>query len=377
MNVIYYNISCTEPAHFADALPNLFDMCTQQQAQQLCLCSVRERVDTEQLTQQLCVLADYLNHHDLPVKQLRLIVNNTISLDQITHQHLFSRVDALDYFLCFTLYNTLHQGQPVNTSWNIHTQRALYLMGKPYSHHRLGVFYQFTQQPEFLQTLNYSYDPYTQYLSDPAPDRFTQTKALYQQYDPEGDYTEFGHKYQRFLDVFDPGDQLHKLTTGAPYEGFTGFPFDPDFYAHTLFSIVSETDHGEFGDPVADNWITEKTWRAVINRHPFVLFDLHGHKHQYLKSLGLHTFEHYYTHSFQDLQQHTDHRIHAQMYAENCVNFASRILADKTQVSDQIQHNAELIINLANRYISDLFDGNQEDFWQFLAHTGAPYWKPA
>jgi len=73
-----------------------------------------------------------------------------------------------------------------------------------------------------------------------------------------------------------------------------GYPFDPDLYRNTSFSIISESDfnisHND--QPEFTPKITEKTYRAIINKHPFICAWFPGMIKK-LKSKGYRTFEEY------------------------------------------------------------------------------------
>jgi hypothetical protein len=74
----------------------------------------------------------------------------------------------------------------------------------------------------------------------------------------------------------------------------TGYPFDPDLYRNTSFSIISESDFNihHYDQPEFTPKITEKTYRTIINRHPFICAWYPGMIKK-LKSKGYRTFEEY------------------------------------------------------------------------------------
>lgn len=65
---------------------------------------------------------------------------------------------------------------------------------------------------------------------------------------------------------------------------------DPLIFEQTAFSIISE---GNAYEPATDyKFLTEKTWRTIINKHPFI-FAGEPDQFKYLLSKGLRTFESY------------------------------------------------------------------------------------
>lgn len=65
---------------------------------------------------------------------------------------------------------------------------------------------------------------------------------------------------------------------------------NPQVFADTVISVISE---GNAYEPATNyKFLTEKTWRAIAMRHPFV-FAGYPEQFDYAKSLGLRTFEQY------------------------------------------------------------------------------------
>ena len=74
----------------------------------------------------------------------------------------------------------------------------------------------------------------------------------------------------------------------------TGYPFDSNLYKNTSFSVIAESDFSTCEDGQIQ-WtpkITEKTYRTIINRHPFICAWYPGMIKK-LKSKGYRTFEEY------------------------------------------------------------------------------------
>lgn len=80
-------------------------------------------------------------------------------------------------------------------------------------------------------------------------------------------------------------DSVDHYRSGQTYV-CPGYPFDPEIYAQSRVSIVCETASREWAVPA--EFITEKTYRSLINRSPCVWISLPGVL-DYLESLGFDT----------------------------------------------------------------------------------------
>jgi hypothetical protein len=72
---------------------------------------------------------------------------------------------------------------------------------------------------------------------------------------------EFLLKYRRFP------DEIYANTSRHRNGGYGGLPYDVTLYTKTKFSLISESRF----DSVDRPWITEKTWKAILNNHPFIM----------------------------------------------------------------------------------------------------------
>jgi hypothetical protein len=144
-----------------------------------------------------------------------------------------------------------------------------------------------------------------------------------------------------------------------------GFPYDINLFTNTAFSIVSETWlHG------ISHIFTEKTWKPIINRHPFVMI---GAKENIsmLKKLGFKVFqEPAWFLKDQDLLEHI---------VSTSVNMKKRIETDdnyQKQLVNDVEHNYNTFIKLAKKDIDQFLaslneSGNMRLIDQLVkAHTG-------
>ena len=109
--------------------------------------------------------------------------------------------------------------------------------------------------------------------------------------------------------------------------------FNPKWYNSTAFSIVAETIVNEENNYL---FITEKTFKPIAFRHPFIIFGQAGIL-QYLKTLGFETFENMFNESY-DLETDITKRL------ENIVNQINNFSLEKYDniTLEKTKHNKNL-----------------------------------
>jgi hypothetical protein len=93
-------------------------------------------------------------------------------------------------------------------------------------------------------------------------------------------------------------------------KSFLGFPKNQDlsdYYNRSYFSIVTESR--TLGNHEGGFMITEKTYRAILHKHPFILVSKHRSL-EALKSLGFKTFDSVWDESYDSIVDDT-HRFNA------------------------------------------------------------------
>ena len=140
----------------------------------------------------------------------------------------------------------------------------LFLTGKPVGLHRVGLLYKLWKNG-LIDRCKYSFFGNT--------DEFRETCMPF--VDTE-DQKLFFSEVQN-----NSPDSKEVEHTGPLSIHYLGIPYCTSLYENTQFSVVSET-HGWRGPPYH---ITEKTWRAILNCHPFLLAGQPG-MINYLEALG-------------------------------------------------------------------------------------------
>ena len=116
---------------------------------------------------------------------------------------------------------------------------------------------------------------------------------------------------------------------------------NPQVFADTLLSIISE---GNAYDPATNyRFLTEKTWRTVAMRHPFI-FAGYPEQFEYAKSLGLRTFEEYML--IKDYAYITDEHARLNAVVTNTKHFLENYSQNKDAIQQDTEYNYNLFISM-------------------------------
>ena len=125
-------------------------------------------------------------------------------------------------------------------------------------------------------------------------------------------------------------------------------------YAKTSFSIISES---WFDDPEI-YWISEKTYRAILHRHPFIVASAVGHL-KFLKSLGFRTFENYLP--IPDYDSIIDNNDRMDAVVANVEAFYTIIQNHQDEISQDVEYNYQILKQSVNSDVEKL-----KDLYNFL-----------
>lgn len=169
---------------------------------------------------------------------------------------------GLEFMRAHKIFNQNYLNDPTNGK-----DTFLFLMGKPIGYHRIGLLYKIWQK-KLVDKCQYS-------LFHKVED--LQKKSF--EYINKQDQLLFFNS----LKIQSPDNIKVSLNGIDPINShiFVGIPYSTSMYEQTKFSIVSET----YGWPGPPYFITEKTWRPILNCHPFLLAGQPGIVN-YLESLG-------------------------------------------------------------------------------------------
>lgn len=181
-------------------------------------------------------------------------------------------------FLVISSYvnSVLPEDQECNDLWDNTKSKGLWTIGRVERPHR-SILMSKLWENKLLEKLDWSFYTY--------PDNREYIHKTFLNHYDDSTFERFIKECTRSLD-FTHNTEANFHTTG--------YPFDPDIYRNTSFSIIAETDFNvSHKDQVEFTpKVTEKTYRTIINRHPFICAWYPGMIKK-LKSKGYRTFEEY------------------------------------------------------------------------------------
>ena len=241
-----------------------------------------------------------------------------------------------DSWLCGT-YNS----ENPDISNNLDNDKFLYVTGKPYKKHRIFPLYELYQRSE-LDRCEWSLH-YKSHLEDIVRCHLPNMT--------DDAYQKFITSMIKNLDDVSP--IFNKTNTD-----FYQVCFNPtaEIYANTAVSLVTETTF----NPELCWFITEKTWKAINNFHPFVLLD-YKKTYEYLHSLGIDTFQYAVKHPYESLVGPEEDVIRM------CVDNVLHLLANKDlyreELTKSVIHNKKVFTDLANMYNSKVNPYMEDLIW--------------
>lgn len=162
----------------------------------------------------------------------------------------------------------------------------------------------------------------------------------------------FDNRYQQTRPTENGYKLLHEYVD-TDFEKSNSY-IDPNIFNNTSFSIISEGPN-----PWSDDYgfVTEKTWRTIFLRHPFI-FAGHPDQFRYLKKLGFKTFEEYmafpeYAYIADNIQRYNTVMLNAKFFLDDMKKY-------QQQIKDDVEFNYQLFL----KYIQ-----KQDDFLKWLRTT--------
>lgn len=168
--------------------------------------------------------------------------------------------------------------------YNYKTNKFLFLGGVPDRLNRIGLLYELYKQ-DLLKHAEWSFfAPWTKEQEETSKKYFSNQE----------DYVSFINYAERSIDsVY---NNSKKYGTGdllcATEWTHSSSWIDPEIFSKTSLSIISE---GHPAEERNSKFLTEKTYRAFVQGHPF-LFAGNISMFKYIKELGFKTFENYFPH---------------------------------------------------------------------------------
>jgi|694.fasta_scaffold24945_4 hypothetical protein len=266
--------------------------------------------------------------------------------DTMGHQVTFNgNVAYLSGCMMLAYLSIWMKGHPVATEWNPKTNQGLMLLGKCQKIHRIGLLKKFYEQ-NVLDSIEWT----AHFINQ----RNLIKEQFFKDY-TDDEYDMFVTRCNRLLDLSNDHPCLPKVTDG--YFHHQGFPFDHTLYERTAFSIILESEYYGVGAP----WLSEKTWRAIANKHPFIMVGGESNIPD-LKSRGYRTFEElmhipeYY--SLLTTVKNVDHALNS--IVTNTVEF-SKLLENASpsliaKINEDVEHNYKLFEDFMGNQVAKFLE---------------------
>ena len=252
--------------------------------------------------------------------------------------------------------------------WNC-IDKGLYQPGKTSKSVRLAII-KYLDEANLLHKLDYS----LKVLNPNDPNQNQDVLETQQQaIDSVNGTLEYFLGFNRSMDI----DMSDIVSNGVQH--YVGYPYHNHIYANTGWSLITESNTG-FNIPGPHNiegngyqdgpMISEKSYRPIMNSHPFVMVGEWG-LHEHLKSLGYQTFEkfygveleQFYPFSMSDLN-HGERTIFEDYESiRNVVSqFYNNISANQDEVREMVTYNKQLLIANYNKTKQWLLDKDEYVF---------------
>lgn len=251
-------------------------------------------------------------------------------------------------------------------AWNTSADKFLFLGGVPSRHNRITLLSKLYDNALLDQAEWSFFSPWTKqdqewcrealvHYTDSQYDTFLNfaDRAVDDSYDKAKDYSRLS------------GTELKKNKIyNEPYLSNVGY-INPKIFSNTMFSIVSEGN----AYPPADNFhfLTEKIWRPIANRHPFILV---GYREQveFAKSLGLKTFEQYFL--IPDYYKIENELDRLDCVVKNVQHFMSTFKNRINEILSDVEYNHRQFSKIFDQSKQQISKYSEEDREQFFNHSG-------
>lgn len=227
-------------------------------------------------------------------------------------------------------------------AWNSQANKFLFLGGVPSRKNRILLLSKFYEQKMLTPTLaEWSFfKPHT------AEDE-TYCKSLLSHYS-DSEYQQFISLAERKIDTKYYEAKEYSSASGSQWKekkylnkDFFKDPnyIDIEIFQSTSISVIAE---GHVFPPANDHrFLTEKTWRAVINRHPFIMAD-NSQRKNFAKSLGLDLFENFFNHDY-------DNDTNLDGVVLNVKTFLDMQHNNFKKINDKIEQNFRTFFDIINK----------------------------
>lgn len=269
-------------------------------------------------------------------------------------------------FIDYHLYRCVNQiivnkKNPHAYRWPAHQKKFLFLTGEPLKVNRTRLLYKFNQAnllkhavwsyPDWLSNKDSDFvfldllKTLPEFTSDQEIKHFCQDHVSLPDRDLLPEATDHARMTEIFkLDLIDYAHNHSWATTsnwGLHYKVF--------LYTDTLFSVVSESKYIDTDYPMP----TEKTWKAIINNHPFIIAGDTGIL-QPLRHQGFITFENFLKIPDYDTIRNSEERLNA--IVENTKFWVDNLHNYETDIRHRVEHNTRNVFIVYQQTLHSILD---------------------
>jgi hypothetical protein len=226
-----------------------------------------------------------------------------------------------NFFQSKTVHATTIDNQQTAKKWNKSKFKGLLLTGKAHKYQRLIPLKYLLDNNLLNETdMEWSFFYYKEYAEDIKKILNINNKEL-----------------QHFVSSASRNPDNIEVSQYGNLFSYDGFPYSRSLYSDTSWSLISET---HLNMPFF--WVTEKTYRAIINKHPFIFFG-QERSEEYLRSQGFKTFEYCFPINYDNITSN-EHRFEAAFknichIRENWKNL------DFKRIKNDVNHNYNVLFN--------------------------------
>jgi len=269
-------------------------------------------------------------------------------------------------FTQWMIYNSYRDSIDSIKDWNSMSDKFLFLGGIPSRYNRIILLNKFYKSKMLENSIWSFFPPWTEDdirwcrsaladCSDIEYENFIKScsRSIDNRYEETKNYSKLNGKELINSNIYkkswlkDPGFMDHKI------------------FQDTCFSVISE---GNAYDPAKDFYfLTEKTWRTVANKHPFIIA---GYPEQviYAKQRGLKTFEDYFL--IKDYYLIDNERKRMQAVVKNTKYFLENFRSKENEIRIDIEHNFNLFLSIAKENINTVNSFSKEDAEKYFYQKG-------
>lgn len=306
--------------------------------------------DTAVIEQRLLAFSALVNHLKTARPQLKIFFLVDAwweKYKELIADIQFDDVLYVDYFI-YRIHKELIEKNrnPIAYRWNNNADKFLFLTGFPYRTNRIRLLKKL-DECNLMQNAVWSL-----YCND----QDAVTRARVHQLVPEMTTSEFNafiEKYRR-----NPDNIKLRSVDG----GYNGLPYDVKLYTGTAFSVIPETLYDSKYHP----YFTEKTWKAVVNYHPFIIAGPPGSLSK-LHQLGLVTFEEFLLIKDYDTIECSEARLDA--IAANVGWWQHKIGNFKQAISEGVVHNRQMFGSLYTDNVERIRQFCQRNDFEYIANS--------